>query len=345
MKEIIFITHLPSFYKIKLYNEIAKDKNIFVIFIAKGSVIRTKDFTDCKMNFEYLFLNEGEFEERNKYLSSLKLINTLGQTKFKKIIVGGWDLPEFWVTVFLTKKQKNCLALESTIFDSKTTYIKQWIKKVFLARIHTILASGIKHAELSKLLGFRGKILITKGVGLINKPIIPLKERNNTIRKKLLYIGRLSIEKNIINLIKAVNELPGITLSIVGDGPQKDELKNIANENIHFFGHVDNKRINKLFFVHDIFILPSFSETWGLVVDEALYFGLPVLISKYVGCAEELVIQPETGLIFDPYNIVDIKNKILQGTDITVYEELKNNVLNFDINAKDLEQVHQYLRL
>lgn len=342
--DYIIITHLPAFYKVNLYNEISKKKNIFVIFISNGSIIRTKDFTNSEIIFEYMYLNKGEFENRNKIFSVLKIASILLNKKYKKLIVGGWDLPEFWATVFLTKKEKNCIALESTLFESNIYGLRFLAKKIFLSRISIVFSSGLMHKKLAQALSFKGEIQITFGVGIINYIPIQTKKRNEINKKinKLLYIGRLSKEKNLSRLIETVNELPLIELTIIGAGPECEELKKLANKNIKFFDHVENKKLQDFFYSNDIFILPSLSETWGLVIDEAIYFGLPVLVSKYVGSAEELVIRPSLGLDFDPYSKIDIKNKILQITNTYNYALFKKNVLNFHIIEKDQKQVHIY---
>jgi len=346
MYDYIIITHLPSFYKINLYNELAKKIKILVIYIASGSSIRTKDFTDNKMDFDYMYLNKGDFETRNKMISVLKLLLIIKNKNFKNVIVGGWDLPEFWLAVLFTKKQKNCLALESTVFESDLSVLKSLIKKLFLARVAIIFASGSMHKELAEALDFKGKIFITKGVGIINYVPLEIDKKNKVSKKvnKLLYIGRLSREKNLIRLIEALNGLPNINLTIVGTGPQKEELERLAKDNISFLGHIENKKLQEVFYDNDVFVLPSLSETWGLVIDEAIYFGLPILASKRVGSVEELVILPSTGLTFNPYNINDIQDKILEIIELDNYNMFKQNVLYYDIAAKDKEQVSIYIQ-
>lgn len=62
--DYLFVTHLPAFYKVNLYNEIAKHCKVLVIFIAQSSQIRTQDFTQNTCAFDYYILNEGAFERR-----------------------------------------------------------------------------------------------------------------------------------------------------------------------------------------------------------------------------------------------------------------------------------------
>lgn len=88
--------------------------------------------------------------------------------------------------------------------------------------------------------------------------------------------------------------------------------------------------------------MPSKSEPWGLVVDEALYYGLPVIVSDKVGCKGELVSGLNTGLIFKFNDQEDLKNKI---------KEVKENFVGYleaveklDFDKRDMIQVNAYLK-
>lgn len=89
-------------------------------------------------------------------------------------------------------------------------------------------------------------------------------------------------------LIKAFNE-NGKPLTIIGTGSKEAEYKALAKSNITFLGFVDNNKLKDIYVNCDCFILPSNSEPWGLVVEEALYNGLPVIVSDMVGCNVDMV--------------------------------------------------------
>lgn len=340
MYDLVIVTHLPSFYKVNLYNAINKKSNIFVIFVANQSNQRTKDFVSADFNFQNIILNNGDFETRHVLKSILKIKKTLSKIKFKKVIVSGWDLQEFWWVVFFNSKSNNILALESTSSESRTDGIKGLIKRLFLSRINLVLASGGLHANLLKELNFKGQIRITKGVGIINKPEI---KNNNEIKvysKKFLYLGRLSPEKNLKNLITVFNELPSFSLTIVGEGPLFAELSKISNKNITFNGHIENSNLSLVFNDNDFLILPSLSEPWGLVIEEALYFGLPVIISDKCG-GMELIQNGVNGYIVSP----DIKSlySLLISIDAISFDNLRREIKKFSIDNKDEYQVSMYL--
>lgn len=341
MYDYIIVTHIPAFYKVNLYNELAKKLKILVVFIASNTAEkRADDFTTLKnVSFSYEVLYNGDFQARDKKLNIKKLKTILKNSQYKRLLVSGWDLKEFWYLVMFYPKSKNCLALESTILESTPKGMKGWIKKVFLSRISTVFASGNLHVKLLKALSFKDDIKITKGVGIINKP--NYKRVKKVYQKRFLYVGRTSQVKNLEALIIVFNDLPNHYLTIIGDGEEKEYLQSIANQNISFKPPIENIKLQTEFLDHDIFILPSISEPWGLVVEEAIYFGLPVMVSKNCG-SMELVKNGVNGYVFDPMDMEEIKQLILSIDDV-IFEKLLDGLSEFSVNEKDFVQVNIYI--
>ncbi len=340
MYDYIIVTHIPNFYKVNLYNELSKNLKILVLFTAKStSEKRSDDFiTLDKSEFEYRLLYDGNYEERNVLANILSIRKILKESNYKRILVSGWDTKEDWYSVFSNIKAKNCLALESTINESSITGIKGVLKKLFLSRISRILASGSLHNNLLEKLNYNGEVKITRGVGIINKPDLSIFERQ--YNKRYVFIGRLSREKNIEMLIDTFNNLQDYTLTVIGTGPLENELKNKAKKNIIFSGKVANKNIKNNLDDNDILILPSISETWGLVVEEALYFGIPSIVSSNCGVSE-LIKDNVNGFIFNPNKPQNIKN-IIEKINNQIYLRLLDGVSKCSLNDKDLEQVRSY---
>lgn len=126
MYDLVFITQLPSFYKVNLYNKISEHKKIKVIFVGKSSVERTKDFLSNSFNFDHSFLSDFDFERRNVLRSIFKLWGELKSIKFQKILCSGWNLPEFIFIFCIYPKEKNIICLESTIIESVSHGLKAY---------------------------------------------------------------------------------------------------------------------------------------------------------------------------------------------------------------------------
>jgi glycosyltransferase involved in cell wall biosynthesis len=117
--------------------------------------------------------------------------------------------------------------------------------------------------------------------------------------------------KGFRNLLEAWSRLPAdlherSTLAIVGDGVDLPQLRSLAAAygltNIRFAGAQTPSELARYYAAADIFVLSSLAEVWGLVVNEAMSFGLPVLASQYAGASQELV-KPEVGRLFDPADV------------------------------------------
>lgn len=127
----------------------------------------------------------------------------------------------------------------------------------------------------------------------------------NCPRPVILTVAQLLPRKGLDRLIEACGRLAKddceFTLIIVGEGPEYDRLNELAERNgIRNFQIVSNQsqpQLNEIYRAADVFILPTLEDVWGLVVNEAMWAGLPVLCSKYAGCAPELVPKEQ---IFDP---------------------------------------------
>lgn len=333
--DLIILTPSPSFYKTKLFNEIGKELSIFVIFTNTLSSSRNSDFYNGSIHFQSTTLPQSFFQ-RIKLL--YKILST---TNYNRLLVSGWNNTSLWFSVLYSKKQKNGCIIESSILESKTSGGIGLLKRLFLKRISTVYASGIPQEELARKLNFHGKIIKFGGCGILNynsQP--PFSER--TVVHNFLYVGRLSPEKNLKLLITAFNKTPDLHLDIIGFGPLEEELKSIANKNITFLGAVNNKDLAKYYQNADVFILPSKSEVWGLVVEEALNNGTPVIVSDKVGCHYDLV-TANTGLVFKSENLESLQEQISKICSINFYNNLRRGISQLDFFKRAQNQVKAFV--
>jgi len=340
--DILIINNCPSFYKINLYNELAKHCKIHVVFVGLTNQVVINNSYQADIQFSYDILSAIQIEKRNRLLSVFKLFRIYCKYNFKKIIYGGYNDIEERLFLFLTSKRKNCLQFESSIQESKVTGFVSIIKKVFFSRISIAMPSGNMQSAVFVALNFKGRIVETKGVGIFNKSLRVRAENNTDTTLRYLFIGRLIPLKNLEFLIRVFNQLQK-PLTIVGTGALEEHLKSISNSNITFTGFVNNDVIHEFYCSHDVFVLPSLSEPWGLVVEEAIYYGLPVLISKSVGCQQEMVVQPNTGCIFTPTDensLLETIEKIEANIDF-----YRQNCNSFDFEKRDKIQVKAYLKV
>jgi glycosyltransferase involved in cell wall biosynthesis len=140
--------------------------------------------------------------------------------------------------------------------------------------------------------------------------LMPLRDR---LREELgaqglavLFVGRLVEElKGVKSLIRACAALEKggrrLSLLLAGDGPDRKRYEKIAAEeglqHIRFLGTLEQKALCKVYAAADVLVLPSRSEAWGLVLNEGMEFGLPLIVSDAVGAAPDLLPEEENGFV------------------------------------------------
>ena len=116
----------------------------------------------------------------------------------------------------------------------------------------------------------------------------------------LLYIGRLSAEKEIDRIKPVLESIPDARLALVGDGPYREELeKHFADTHTHFVGYLAGEELASAYASGDAFVFPSRTETLGLVLLEAMAAGCPVVAANSGGIPD-IVTNGENGFLFDP---------------------------------------------
>jgi glycosyltransferase involved in cell wall biosynthesis len=130
----------------------------------------------------------------------------------------------------------------------------------------------------------------------------------------ILYFGRLSPEKGVADLIRAMKRVPQVQLQIAGDGPQRSELENLTHQlgltNVKFAGHVGGKILDYMIAASRFTVLPSRAyETLGKTILESYALRRPVVASD-LGSRRELVDQGETGLLYPPGNVEQLGKAI-----------------------------------
>ncbi|MFT3775303.1 MAG: glycosyltransferase family 4 protein [Minicystis sp.] len=190
-----------------------------------------------------------------------------------------------------------------------------FLSKILYPRFDAFLAIGEKSRRQYLACGVPDRALYRFPYAVDNDHFRAMareaKPRRDALRRRFgvpegatcgLYIGRLAPEKNIAELIRAVAGAPGHFLLLVGTGPQQAELARLAAELLpgrhHFAGFLNYDQIGDGYGAADIFALPSRFEPWGLVCNEAMCFGMPIVVSDQVGAAPDLVVPGETGFVY-----------------------------------------------
>ncbi|MCL6622781.1 MAG: glycosyltransferase [Syntrophobacterales bacterium] len=211
--------------------------------------------------------------------------------------------------------------------------MKEWVKKRLMGLYDAALVSGHKAKEYAAMLGmpperiFLGCDVVdndhfARGAAQARDHVVSLRDRYGLPENYFLYVGRFDEKKNVSGLLQAYHHYvirsPADPWSLVlcGSGPLETRLRREVQDlnlsGVVFAGFRQVEELPIFYGLAQAFIMPSsHSEQWGLVVNEAMASGLPVLVSKACGCARDLVQEGVNGFTFDPYDVEGLARLIL----------------------------------
>jgi len=241
----------------------------------------------------------------------------------------------------LIARKRLILYFEGTKHTERDINWKQRVLRNILCRFaHAFTCGGSESVSYVESLGVDPKKIFDVKLALDMTPFLESFQvsRRLSIRQKLgisglcyLHVGGLIPRKGLDYLIKTwkifcMKNNKEATLILVGDGVQKESLINLVNSlglcNVKFIGFVNPEDLPAIYKASDIFVFPTLEDCWGLVVNEAMASGLPVICSKYAGCADDLIVDGQNGWIIDPLNINDIVQKLQYAWDAREKKEV-----------------------
>ncbi|MEQ8382704.1 MAG: glycosyltransferase family 1 protein [Coleofasciculus sp. A1-SPW-01] len=164
------------------------------------------------------------------------------------------------------------------------------------AMVEELRGRGIQHLDLWQ----RGVDTETFRPSLASEDMRSHLSQGHPESPLLLYVGRLSAEKEIDRIKPVLESIPGARLALVGDGPHRSALeKHFAGTPTHFVGYLTGEALGSAFASSDAFIFPSRTETLGLVLLEAMAAGCPVVAARSGGIPD-IVTDGVNGYLFDP---------------------------------------------
>ncbi len=280
--------------------------------------------------YPYDLLFKGSFQNTNFRMRARAILPRMLRSRADLTILSCYERLDCWLQLFVLvlRRKKVALFLDSTINDRRQTFVNGLLKRFFFQTVDGIFGYGTRTKEYAVHYGARPeKVFIPCQAAAIPDGYTP----ENALRQRLaadispaaprfLFVGRLSSEKSIDTLIDAfaavLPHLPAATLVLVGDGPQRAALEARSKardigKSVSFAGSKSGQELYSEFTRASVLILPSVSEPWGLVVNEALAHGCPAIVSDRCGCVPELIVEGKTGLVHRARDVSDLAAKLL----------------------------------
>jgi len=262
-------------------------------------------------------------------------VKVLFKSPSKIFILNGWAYLSDLIVIFTAKifGKKIWLRAENPLSqETGKSRIKVFIKKIFLQHflfkffVHRFLYIGTQNKLFFKYYGVAEDKLVYTPYSVDNssfdvqyQSLRDKKEDTKALlniptgKKIVLFSGKYIEKKRPLDLLKAVHALndESVLLVMMGDGALRSEMEDYINankmNNVILTGFVNQSLVPKYYSIADLFVMCSGSgETWGLSVNEAMNFALPVIISSTSGCSSDLVEHGKNGFIFEEGNIDEL---------------------------------------
>ncbi|CAB4710100.1 MAG: glycosyltransferase [Actinobacteria bacterium] len=323
---IALLTEIPSPYRLPLFNTLDRraEVEVEVLFLANHDPKRPYRLYEEEMRFGNRTLRGWNVVRGGRWLRINHGV-TASMRRFRPdvVIVGGWNQPAFWLARRYARRQRLPLVawVESTARDARPENgLLERAKRSMIGSCSAFLVPGEASAEYLVSLGVeRSQIAVAPNavdltifrdaVATARTERDAIRERLGLVRATALYVGRLDPEKGVDVLLAAVAGLDADVI-VVGSGSDEPALRASAPANVRFLGWLDRDDLVPWFAAADVFVLPSRSEQWGMVLNEAAAAGLPLVASAAAGAAWDLIEDGVSGARVAPGDAEELREAL-----------------------------------
>lgn len=353
--KVALVTNIIPPYRKPLFEEIGKHCELTVICSAVNQADRnwydwneenTSTFKTITLKGLCLKIKHGFFYFQPDLLVALRKLRP------DVIITSAFALNTLFGSLYakITRTPSLLWSASTRLSERKYSTLRLWFRRFLIRLNNAYVATGLDAAEYLVSIGARKDRCFT-AVNAVedithHSELGKMREEAQGIRSEysdpiLLYTGRLIALKGLDLLLLAYEKIQNVegakdaTLLIIGSGPLEKELKKKATQknlkNARFIEFKQKRQLWPYYLASDIYVLPSREDTWGMVVNEAMQCGLPVVCSKFAGAAREMVENGKTGYVVDPYDT--------DGFARTLEKIIKDDELRKEMGERAFEKV------
>jgi len=336
-RRMLILTELIAPYRIPVFNALAKRSEIElnVIFLSRTDTsIRQWRVYEEEIRFSYEVLPCWR-KRVGKYnvLLNRGLTGALEAASPDVIVCGGYNYVSSWQALRWAKRKHVPFLLwsESTARDHrKRISVIEAVKRKFVENCDAFVVPGKSARDYLIGFGMNSQKVFT-APNAVDTALFSrlrtleaqtgsrLRARFGLPERYFLFVGRLVREKGVLDLLNAYQVLPDtlraeVGLVLAGDGPMRSELETLAREiypgSVQLPGFVHRENLPAYYTLAECFVLPTHTDPWGLVVNEAMACGLPVICTRVAGCAADLVCA--NGRSIAPGDIGELAHAMLE---------------------------------
>lgn len=302
------------------------------------------DLVDGARGFRRTILQATYDGSRRARRQAIEKMNaTLSRVRPDVVAIPGWALPDALMALIWCQRHRTPAVLmsESTAWDSPRHPLKEWLKRRVVGQCSAALVGGSSHVEYAVELGMPREAVwsgydivdnshFTQGADAARASAPAQRQRLGLDRPYFLASARFLPQKNLMTLIEAyalsldrdAGHDHGWDLVLLGDGPLRGTLEARRGQlaldgRLHMPGFVQYPELPAYYGLASAFVHASTTEPWGLVVNEAMASGLPVVVSRRCGCAADLVRHGQNGFTIDPENLPAMATLLREMTTAT----------------------------
>jgi glycosyltransferase involved in cell wall biosynthesis len=350
---LVIITEIIAPYRIPVFNVLAQHPEIDlrVIFLATTdpSIRQWRVYAEeIKFSYDVLPSWRAKLKKYNLLLNQ-KVVDALLWAKPDTIICGGYNYLASWQALRWAKRNYVSFLLwcESTANDYRAGYrVVELLKKIFFDKCDACIVPGTAAEEYAGQMGVSREHIFIAPNAVDNDLFASrandarqnaprLKTDFNLPARYFLFAGRLVKSKGVFELLQAYGSLnenlrSQIGLVFAGDGSLRAELQCIATSicpgNVRFAGFVQRDELASYYALADCLVFPTHSDPWGLVANEAMACGLPVICGQSAGCAADLV--KSNGRLIDSRNVDQLAHAMEElATDAELRRQMSHESL------------------
>lgn len=344
MKILIVHNLLWAHYKAKVFQEVDRlartypDVEVKVIQIARNEKSRkgleTNDPDTPVYQYRYELLFDAFIEDTTVQQRTKALLQHIRAYKPDVLNLTGYYDPAQLVLLLYARLTgiKVVMQNESTAADNARGGLKERFKKAIFRLCDGFFCFGTLSAQYLLQSGVKPSRILLKKNAVDNDALLHAftrAQQTRTVQQQALgvkphnfiFVGRLIEVKNLIRLVDAFavsrQTNPDWGLILLGEGPLSEAIQqrarelNVADSVTMLPGRAWYK-VPDILAMADVLVLPSLSEPWGLVVNEAMVCGMPVIVSDRCGCVVDLVQDQQNGFVIDPEQTAQLAGAMQQ---------------------------------
>lgn len=359
MKTVLFITNIPAPYRIDFYNELGKYVNLTVLFEAKGASDQGIKFNwnyDEISNFKSVFLSNGDIREKKV---NWKIIDFLRKNRFDHIVVTSYSYFTEMAALIYLKIMKIPYYMETDggIIRNENRF-KKWYKTFLITGAKGYFSPSAQSDTYLEYYGAKQNVVFRYPFTSFRKSDILEKVLDYNEKTKIRYtlgikgekvilgVGQMIYRKGWDILIKAAAQLDErFHVYIAGGNPTQEylDLMNKLNvtEKVHFIPFSSSSLLTQYYRAADLFVLPTREDIWGLVVNEALANGLPVITTNNCVAGLELIHNNVNGRIID----VDSVQQLVSGINELIFGSNSYNLSKASLASIQMHTIEEMAKV